>query len=241
MHRPPHPPPSAQPGRVPPRTAGGYARAYRRRRVIGFVLFGAALAVMVGNGATMIVAAEAEGPFGLFRGMAWARTVQAWADTVGVLALVAVPPLMGSALVYTMVNHWPPPDRIPPWTTPEDLRAAQALVRQGLIGSDARTGQVARAVSDALLAQAAFLPPPFRSAVVTVSVVCGALVVSVGLYGTVRSLLEEDLNGLATGVHTVLVFIGFLCLIPLASARQARARRYLALYDAAHRRAPRYG
>ncbi|WP_433699014.1 hypothetical protein [Nocardiopsis sp. CA-288880] len=241
MHHPPHPPPSAQPGRVPTRTAGGYARAYRRRRVTGFALVGAALAVMAGNFATMVVAAEAEGPFGLLRGAAWARSVHTWADTVGVLALVTVPLLMGSALAYTMVNHWPPPDRLPPWTAPEDLRPAQALVRHGLIGSDARVNQVARAVSDATVAHASFLPPPLRSALVTVSVASTALMLAGGLYVTARALLEEDLNGFATGVHTVLMFTGFLCLLPLTSARQARARRYLALYDAAHRRAGRHG
>ncbi|MFJ9556003.1 hypothetical protein ACIRPH_19465 [Nocardiopsis sp. NPDC101807] len=243
MHHPPRPPPSAQPDRVPPRTAGSYARAYRRRRVTGLVLFGAALAVMAGNFAVMAVAAEAERPFGLLGGVAWARSVQAWTDTVGVLALVAVPALFLAALLCAP-THWPPPDRVPPRTTPEGLRAARALVRHRLIGSDARVNHVARSLAEAVLVNPSHLSglsPWFRAGLYVVIGACHALMLAGGLYVIVRSLLRGDLNGLATGVHTVLMFIGLLCLLPLASARRARAGRYLALHDAARRRAGRHG
>ncbi|MFD3686901.1 hypothetical protein ACFWTE_19025 [Nocardiopsis sp. NPDC058631] len=212
---------------------------YERRLVTVYALLGTASTLLAGNFAAMVVAAEPRGPFGLLSGMAWARSAPVWADTVAVLTLVAVPPLMGSVLAY-MVNWWPQPHQLPPWTTPEHLRAARVLHRRGLLGDDVRTNQVARALSEASPGNPSLPPHPLRN-MLPVSIACLVLMVACGLYVTARALREGDLNGLASGVNTFLLFVGSASLVPLSRARNARAHRFLALYDAARQGPPRQG
>ena len=232
VQHPPSPPPP--PGGTHPHGARSYVREYELRLVTGYTLIGVMSTFQLANFAAVVVAAETQDLFGLLRGMAWAPYAPAWADAIGVLTLVAVPPLVCVFLVW-LLNLWPAPDRLPPWTTPEHLRAARVLHRHGRLGGDPRTAMVARSLSEALLVHADLITPRFRFAFTAVTIACSAFMVAVGLYLTVRYLGQDDLNGLASGASALALFVGFLCLVPLPIATRSRARRYRDLYDAAHR------
>lgn len=160
---------------------------------------------------------------------AWASAAADLADAVAVLSLAFVPVCLVLAFVLSMRLVYP--KDLPPWTTPEQLRAAEVLVRNKLVSNDHHTNLVARVYAERFTARVGALPLRLSASVCGVSSV---LFVLGGVYTIARAFRSGELIDLAVDVNAALLFSLLAFVYPVQTRRLRKLRAFRDLHDATY-------
>ncbi|PDP87113.1 hypothetical protein CQJ94_13210 [Glycomyces fuscus] len=224
MHQPPN-------VRVP--SAGElYARSYGRTVTTCAVLFGVFFGSQLLNCGAMVFSDVSEDVSGAFRGRGDSAAVlstAAAAVSLAVLPLSLVLPLLYSRIPV-------PPKQLPPWTTPEQVRAARALVDGGALSNDPWTDQVALAWADTLSRNAGFLSSPTLRLLPVVSCL---LLLAMSVLSFAWGAQQGDPNQMTLQANGFACFGMALVLTPLQIRRVERAHRFRALHETAYAKTSR--